>query len=574
MISPMWFLHNVAAISLGIFFIASSSAEQAPYSSFAKDAKLAPPVMYFDYIVIGGGTSGCALAATLSQGGAKILLLERGGLPYGNPNITNIGGFPETLADTSPTSASQLFLSMDGVFNHRARVLGGGSAINAGFYTRASSDYVASSGWNPRLVNESYEWVEKKVVFQSPMLTWQSAVRDGLLDAGVSPNNGFTYEHLPGTKVGGTMFDQNGYRHTAADLLEYADPTKISVYLHATVYQILIRTVPAGQKPKAFGVYFRDSNGNRHMAYLNNGPVNEIILSSGALGSPQLLMLSGIGPANQLRAQGIKVILDQPNVGQGMSDNPMNAVFIPSPRPVEMSLIQVVGITQVGSFIEAASGFFELVWARRMAQEVSKFENQTGHPFTTPFNENKQEAMPGPDPYRYANIQAGVILEKIAGPFSTGYLELQSRDPNDNPRVTFNYFKDPRDLQRCVQGMEIVRRVVESRHLFTFRYPFATMQTLMNMMLTYPINLRPKHVTATYSMEQFCVDTVMTIWHYHGGCQVGRVVDQNYRVLGVDSLRVIDGSTFYNSPGTNPQATVMMLGRYMGQRILQDRTPF
>lgn len=132
----------------------------------------------------------------------------------------------------------------------------------------------------------------------------------------------------------------------------------------------------SGQKPKAYGVYFRDSNGIRHMAYLNNGPMNEIILSSGALGSPQLLMLSGIGPANQLKAQGIKVILDQPNVGQGMSDNPMNAVFIPSPRPVELSLIQVVGITQVGSFIEAASGFFELVWARGMAQEVSKFENQ------------------------------------------------------------------------------------------------------------------------------------------------------------------------------------------------------
>ncbi|KAL2558569.1 Glucose-methanol-choline (GMC) oxidoreductase family protein [Forsythia ovata] len=309
------------------------------------------------------------------------------------------------------------------------------------------------------------------------------------------------------------------------------------------------------------------------MAYLNNGPMNEIILSSGALGSPQLLMLSGIGPAQQLKAQGIKLIFDQPNVGQGMSDNPMNAVFIPSPRPVELSLIQVVGITKVGSFIEAASGFFELVWAHRMAQEVPMFENQTGHPFTIPFSESMQGAMPGPDPYRYADIQAGVILEKIAGPFSTGHLQLQSRDPNDNPRVTFNYFKDPRDLQRCVQGLEIVRQVVESRPLSSFRYPFATMQSLMNMMLTFPINLRPKHVTATYSLEQFCVDTVMTIWHYHGGCQVGRVVDQDYKVIGVDSLRVIDGSTFYNSPGTNPQATVMMLGRYMGQRILQERNP-
>ncbi|KAI5336419.1 hypothetical protein L3X38_015686 [Prunus dulcis] len=67
------------------------------------------------------------------------------------------------------------------------------------------------------------------------------------------------------------------------------------------------------------------------------------------------------------------------------------------------------------------------------------------------------------------------------------------------------------------------------------------------------------------------IDAILTIWHYHGGCQVGRVVDKGYGVLGTDSLRVIDGSTFYHTPGANPQATVMMLGRYMGQRILHDR---
>ncbi|KAL6004681.1 hypothetical protein ACLOJK_005236 [Asimina triloba] len=75
----------------------------------------------------------------------------------------------------------------------------------------------------------------------------------------------------------------------------------------------------------------------------------------------------------------------------------------------------------------------------------------------------------------------------------------------------------------------------------------------------------------TTSVEQYCRDTVMTIWHYHGGCQSGRVVDHDYRVLGVDASRVIDGSTFNYSPGTNPKATVMMLGRYMGIKIRNDR---
>lgn len=155
----------------------------------------------------------------------------------------------------------------------------------------------------------------------------------------------------------------------------------------------------------------------------------------------------------------------------------------------------------------------------------------------------------------------GFILEKIMGPISTGHLEITSRNPNDNPSVTFNYFKDPRDLQRCVDGMKIIEKVIESQAFSPFRFDALSVVTLLNMTASSPVNLLPKHANASRSLQQFCKDTVMTIWHYHGGCQVGRVVDNDYKVMGVDSLRVIDGSTFRNSPGTNPQATVMMLGR-------------
>jgi choline dehydrogenase len=83
---------------------------------------------------------------------------------------------------------------------------------------------------------------------------------------------------------------------------------------------------------------------------------NEIIVSAGAIGSPQLLMLSGIGPANHLKEHGIQVVLDQPLVGQGMADNPMNILVVPSPLPVEVSLVETVGVTKFGSFIETVSG--------------------------------------------------------------------------------------------------------------------------------------------------------------------------------------------------------------------------
>jgi len=97
-------------------------------------------------------------------------------------------------------------------------------------------------GWDTELVNESYPWVEKQVVHRPNFSDWQRAVRDGLLDAGVSPFNGFTYDHKHGTKVGGTIFDRFGRRHTAAELLASGNPHKLTVLIHATVQKIVFDT--------------------------------------------------------------------------------------------------------------------------------------------------------------------------------------------------------------------------------------------------------------------------------------------------------------------------------------------
>lgn len=160
-------------------------------------------------------------------------------------------------------------------------------------------------------------------------------------------------------------------------------------------------------------------------------------------------------------------------------------------------------------------------------------------------------------------IQGGIILEKINGPRSSGHLELKNTNPDDNPSVTFNYFNDEEDLRKCVQGMETIISVVNSKAFSKYRYPHTSVQTLIDLVAGFPVNRRPKHLTTAVSLEQFCIDTVLTIWHYHGGCQVSKVVDRDYKIVGVEGLRVVDGSTFIDSPGTNPQATVMMLGRYV-----------
>ncbi|XP_025794228.1 protein HOTHEAD-like isoform X1 [Panicum hallii] len=546
----------LAAILGSLCLVALSEDEELENLRFVRRAQDAPLVSRYNYIVIGGGTSGCPLAATLSEH-SRVLLLERGGLPY--RNMSNQQHFTDALADTSPASPAQRFISEDGVVNARARVLGGGSCLNAGFYTRASNDYVRAAGWDARLVNSSYRWVERALVFRPDVPPWQAALRDALLEAGVTPDNGFTFDHVTGTKIGGTIFDSSGQRHTAADFLRHARPGGLTVLLYATVSRILFRQQEGAPYPVAYGVVFADPLGVQHRVYLKDGGKNEVILSAGTLGSPQLLMLSGVGPQAHLEAHGIQVLVDQPMVGQGVADNPMNSVFIPSPVPVALSLVQVVGITRSGSFIEGVSGSEFGIPVSDGARRLQR---------TPEALQRAAEAMRRLDRRAF---RGGFILEKILGPVSSGHIELRSTDPRANPVVTFNYFQEKEDLDRCVHGIETIERVIQSQAFSNFTYANASVESIFTDSANFPVNLLPRHANDSRTPEQYCKDTVMTIWHYHGGCQVGAVVDDDYRVFGVQRLRVIDSSTFKYSPGTNPQATVMMLGRYMGVKIQAER---
>ncbi|CAH2070297.1 unnamed protein product [Thlaspi arvense] len=546
-----------------------SSVQNRSYG-FMKDATLAPTIASFDYIIIGGGTSGCALAATLSQN-ASVLVLERGGSPYENPRAMDIDNFLNTLFNITPDSWSQPFISEDGVFNVRARVLGGDSVINAGFYSRAEEYYVEEAEWEMEEVEAAYEWVERKLVFKPQVVGWQSAFRNGLLEAGVLPYNGFTFDHIVGTKIGGTIFDPAGHRHSAADLLAYANPKSLVVYLHALVHKILF-TTKGDQRPKAYGVIYQDADGVFHKAELAGNEMNEVILCAGALGSPQLLMLSGVGPKAHLESHDVNpVVVDLPMVGQGMGDNPLNSVFVPSPTPVEVSLIKVVGITKFDSFIE---GFSRLRLSKPLNSRF--FDGVLNLLSKTSFSTTSiTKILKSIDLHLMDVLEIdGWIVNKVDGPISRGYLELRNKNPDDNPSVTFNYYQAPEDLEKCVKGLKTIMKVIKSKAFSKYKYPNATARELLNLMLSRPINLRPRHESALTNLTQFCIDTVITIWHYHGGCQVGKVVDKNYKVFGIDALRVVDGSTFFKSPGTNPQATNMMLGRYMGQKILRERNAF
>ena len=190
-------------------------------------------------------------------------------------------------------------------------------------------------------------------------------------------------------------------------------------------YSILTDSVfclwkPAGTKdsssgkPRARGVEFMDGHGRSYQVFLNEtSHSSEVILTAGALGSPQLLLLSGIGPSEHLREFNIPLVLHSPSVGQRVQDNPLATVGLQSPIPLEFSSIQVVGILKGSqTYIESSS----------FVRQASASINGSASP-------------------HLKNVSIGGIFEKLAFPLSRGELKLRNSDPRDNPSIRY-YWKN------------------------------------------------------------------------------------------------------------------------------------
>ncbi|CAL2226259.1 unnamed protein product [Prunus armeniaca] len=518
---------------------ATSSDDDLSYMKFVYNSTDLPLEEVYDYIVVGGGTAGCPLAATLSEK-YSVLLLEKGSVPSAYPSVFSQDEILTTLMleDDGKTPAER-FTSEDGVANVRGRVLGGSSMINFGFYSRADKDFYGNSGieWDMDLVRKAYQWVENTIISPPNVSRWQSVVKEGLLEAGVRPDNGYNLNHIPGTKVSGTYFDNQGRRHGAVELLNLGNPKNLKVAVHATVERIIFSS--NAPSLSARGIVYSDSKGRSHKAFIRGK--GEVILSAGAIGSTQLLLLSGVGPESYLSSIKIPVVHPEPYIGQFMSDNPRNYITILPPFQLESSSVQIVGIT---------SDFF--------------IETFSGLPFSTP----PFSIFPDPSFSAKINSTYGQIIYKDPGPLSYGSLRLRSSyDVKVGPNVRFNYFSNPLDLARCVNATRKIGDLLSTNSLKPFKAQDLPGKDGFNFFGP-PL---PMNLTDTASVETFCRDTVATFWHYHGGCLVGKVVDGDLRVKGINALRVVDGSTFKFSPGTNPSATVMMLGRYIGVKMLKER---
>jgi choline dehydrogenase len=533
----------------------------------------------YDYIVVGGGSSGCAAAARLVNSGACVLLLEAGhshrhpllDMPPGIFKMINGSKFMR-YHHTAPQE------HLGGRVHDipQGNVLGGGSSVNAQVYMRGRpSDYDEWDailrgendypGWGWRDVLPHFRKMEgnnrlhdERHGADGPVLVSDPGYIDdvsrwfvqSVQALGVPFNHDFNGQRQNG--VGFYQFtNRRGKRSSAAYAFiePLKDNPKLTLRLHAQVQRIEI------ERGRAVGVTYRDRDGGEKRAFADG----EVVVASGALMTPQLLMLSGIGAVEQLKANGIACLADLPGVGENLIDHPEVPMIAKANGPYGYYK-QGIGWRMLRNGLH-----FKLFGAGPITSagvEAGAFVNPTD-----PEGEPTIQAFCVPIVYLDRDIPGLVedgygvtITTVLVKPKSRGFVRLRSADPKDMPVVSPNLLKDPADGRAMVDGQRFFLRAFEESPL---------KERIERVAIPDPRDLSDETILA------HCRRSVKTNYHPSGTCRMGAsqdrmaVLDSKLRVRGVDNLRVCDLSAMPNINAGNTNAPAMMLGARCAEFLLE-----
>jgi choline dehydrogenase len=528
----------------------------------------------FDYVIVGGGSAGCVVAARLAEDpGTRVLLLEAGPdasaieevrIPAAYSRLFrsqydwNYVTLPQERADVRP------------VYWPRGKVLGGSSAMNAMIYIRGNSadydtwrDEYGCAGWGYKellpyfLRSEDnargapYHGAGGPLPVQD--LRYKSVHAEHFIEAAVR-RGALLNDDFNGAQQDGVGFYQvtqrDGQRCTVADAYLASRPQNLTVITDAFVTGLVI------EGGRAAGVTYR-AGGRDETARAEA----EVILAAGAIGTPQLLMLSGIGPADDLRSRGIYVIADMPAVGANLIDHPC--------VPVIWSTPSVKGLWES----TGNSGFIRWRLTHR-GPLTSNIAEAGGFARSDP-------RLPAPDlqwhvlpvAYREQGLadparRALTVLVDLVDVASRGRLKLASGDPRHRPLIDPGYLSDVRDLNALAVGVRMARDYGTA----------APLSKICAEELTPGDGVRTDH-----EMRDFIRSAVVSGYHPAGTCAMGgdvaksasgydSVVDPLLRVRGVAGLRIVDASVMPTLPRGNTNAPVIAIAERAAD-LIAGRAP-
>lgn len=531
----------------------------------------------FDFVIVGAGSAGCVLANRLSANGRyRVALLEAGPRDT-NPWIHIPVGYFKTMGhpgtDWRYRTQSDPGLNGRSIPWPRGRVLGGSSSINGLLYVRGQpQDF---DGW-AQMGNPGWSWEEVLPYFKRSE-TWKGTPagdlrgRDGPLS--VSPTRlkrDIVDKWIEAAKAA-------GYRQTQDYNSEYQEGVGY--------FQL---TLDKGRRCSSAVAYLKPARGRDNLTILTDAQAErlilrdgraagvravvagksveiaancEVILSAGAIGSPQILMLSGIGDADELADHGIAVQTDLKGVGRNLQDH-LQA------RPVFKTDLSTINIEtsnllkQVGIALQyAVRQTGPMTMAASLGTGFLKTESHLDTPdiqfHIQPFSADS----PAEGPHRFSAFTASVLQLR---PESTGRLRLKSADMRDHPLIDPNYLATDTDCRTIVKGIQIARRIARleplKSHVTEEHAPGAE------------VALDDEAATLDWAR-----DTATTIYHPTGTCKMGTdpmaVVDHRLRVHGIRGLRVADASIMPRITSGNTNAPAIMIGEKASDMVLEDARP-